>query len=1510
MPPPQSGAAPTAACSCAAAPRALHARHPHRLPRPAADEPRRLQVATVPGLLSRAVAALGSTTAATARTAVELIAAVTDDDGAACRAVAEQRSVVPALLRRVGPYRLLLDRRAGQAAASAHCAAPSTAMGASAARRGATPIRFRMSPLKGKGKLLLYAIASLPSATRPLSRTEALAEQGRGAYRRRKPGRDGRRRAAPGFAAALCARATRTDAPGEFRIVLAVTALGDDKSAPGGAVSLLDAGLNAGEVKALVERLEAVLAECLALKGAAAPAAPPPPPGSGNGAELDEPLPCALGLFGYLCCAVPKFLTAAGSALVVLRLAELAGAAYEGLGTGFTEQGGVRAAAADMLAVLIDKHPSALQCLTGDDGAVLPLLADFAAGAGGAPPRTEGILCDLAGTDAMSGAAQAALVAAARRGLERPELDATVAAAAQIYYELCTHDWGAALILEDAALVRATWAWLGRAAWAWLGRAAGTCGGGGGGGNQDVAFGHLLRGFYELLCRDGDRARAAAAIAGERGQAVAALAVVLCAPAAKPRPGGDAVLAAAVLKWKTLAAELLRAALPQLLRGEGAAAWLEHPAPWGGVVAAAPQVLRECGGWLPENGGEFAEEEEDVAHRLLRHVLALLSHLLALRQEPRQGTPDGAVYGLFGPAGAVLCGGGGASGGSGEGESGGGGPGSTPPAFQAFAAAAAAAATAAAAAAAAWDELRAAVAASTLEGLRRAMVAALLEQRCAASGSGSGGGDGSSTAVSAAPDGIPPAPSVGGPQQDLPGPGADAARSFAAAVDWLMAAWEARRPPPTPGAVTALLDGSGWAHACSLAWSPPIGCSALGRRWDGFLRASFAAPPAAMHEAAEYVALLVVAAARRAATQSDPAHPLHQARFAALARLQQTRRRLRVQRTAAGPAAPAAAAAAAAGRTPRNSRRKQWLECACAVCGRTRAGGAELRRCAGCGRVTGVRYCGQACCREDWAPAAPPAAAGAAPRAAPAAARGGASCEYDAAWWPVAFTADLDKEAPQRFTLLSKARPPPRRLQPRGTWAAALGGGACAHPLVIWWDRAAPGGGAWRSFLDACPHRLVPLSEGRVNSDGRLECPYHGGGGRLRGADASNPRACATAYPCAVRQGLLFVRPKTLLEGGAPDEGSIPTVPELEDPGWVSQDTFRDVPYDWSTLMENVLDASHVPFTHHKSISNRAVLGDYVTQLTAPVTASGFAGIWPTGPRAGALGPQSGEFRAPGYMQQKIDMAASRGAESMVIVYAVPSSPGKCRLINRNTFRFLKSPLPGAIMRMVPGWLIHVGTQVPLEDDQIFLHYGEEAYVKARAQGLSVGKAYYMPSQADTYVAAFRRWLDDHGGGGPWGPPDAAYAARLEPRLSREALLDRWAGHTQSCARCRAALLNIRAARGALRAASGALAAAALLAAAVAVCAGAGGAAAAAPGGALGRLATLALAATAWLAGAVPAAGAPAAAAAGGGAMLRALLMGLAALLAWRVSEGVLGGLEEKLLRGSYPPPRNTDKTN
>lgn len=89
------------------------------------------------------------------------------------------------------------------------------------------------------------------------------------------------------------------------------------------------------------------------------------------------------------------------------------------------------------------------------------------------------------------------------------------------------------------------------------------------------------------------------------------------------------------------------------------------------------------------------------------------------------------------------------------------------------------------------------------------------------------------------------------------------------------------------------------------------------------------------------------------------------------------------------------------------------------------------------------------------------------------------------------------------------------------------------------------------------------------------------------------------------------------------------------------------------------------------------------------------------------------------------------------------------------------SPLPAAT------------TQVPLEDDQIFLHFGELQYAAARQQGrLTASQVCYSPSKADTYVTAFRRWLAIYAGGGPFGDV-AGQLQALGPRLGREQLLDR-----------------------------------------------------------------------------------------------------------------------------------------
>ncbi|KAF8708506.1 hypothetical protein HU200_029869 [Digitaria exilis] len=67
-------------------------------------------------------------------------------------------------------------------------------------------------------------------------------------------------------------------------------------------------------------------------------------------------------------------------------------------------------------------------------------------------------------------------------------------------------------------------------------------------------------------------------------------------------------------------------------------------------------------------------------------------------------------------------------------------------------------------------------------------------------------------------------------------------------------------------------------------------------------------------------------------------------------------------------------------------------------------------------------------------------------------------------WYPIAPVCDLDPRAPHGKTVLGLS-------------------------VVAWYGRAA---GEWRVFDDACPHRLAPLSEGRIDDKGRLQCVYHG----------------------------------------------------------------------------------------------------------------------------------------------------------------------------------------------------------------------------------------------------------------------------------------------------------------------------------------------------------------------------------------------------------------------------------
>jgi phenylpropionate dioxygenase-like ring-hydroxylating dioxygenase large terminal subunit len=370
--------------------------------------------------------------------------------------------------------------------------------------------------------------------------------------------------------------------------------------------------------------------------------------------------------------------------------------------------------------------------------------------------------------------------------------------------------------------------------------------------------------------------------------------------------------------------------------------------------------------------------------------------------------------------------------------------------------------------------------------------------------------------------------------------------------------------------------------------------------------------------------------------------------------------------------------------------------------------------------------------------------------------------DWQEVWYPVAYIADLDRDKPTPFTLLER-------------------------DLVIWWDRTAQ---TWRVLNDQCPHRLAPLSQGRIAEDGLLECPYHGwaftGAGECDripqqppgGTAETSQRACVASYPTCVRQGMLFVY------AGQPERAEkvpVPIVDPLEEPGdWVLLNTFRDLPYDALTLMENVLDASHVPFTHHKSVGNRANASTVDLELLE-AGRQGFTGTWAEGPRKGTLGRQNTTFIAPGLMWH--DLTSKQFGRTLTVVYATPIRKGECRVFARFPFQF-SSKIPAFFIKLTPRWYSHIGQNSVLEDDQIFLHY-QERYLEAKGGSENFAKAFYLPTKADQFVTALRKWVNDYRAE-PFGD------SPLPPPLSNQVLLDRYHSHTEKCASCRRALANIQ----------------------------------------------------------------------------------------------------------------------
>ncbi|XP_043699800.1 pheophorbide a oxygenase, chloroplastic [Telopea speciosissima] len=382
-------------------------------------------------------------------------------------------------------------------------------------------------------------------------------------------------------------------------------------------------------------------------------------------------------------------------------------------------------------------------------------------------------------------------------------------------------------------------------------------------------------------------------------------------------------------------------------------------------------------------------------------------------------------------------------------------------------------------------------------------------------------------------------------------------------------------------------------------------------------------------------------------------------------------------------------------------------------------------------------------------------------------------------WYPVSLIEDLDPRLPTPFQLLGR-------------------------DIVLWKDRLT---GDWVAFDDKCPHRLAPLSEGRIDEDGNLQCSYHGWsfdrcGSCVRIPQAStqgpearavrSPRSCATRLPTLVSQGLLFVWPD---ENGW-DKASATKPPMLPDdftdPAFSTVTIQRDLFYGYDTLMENVSDPSHIDFAHHKVTGRR----DRAKTLPFKLESSGvwgFAGANEGNPRISA------KFVAPCYYINKIEIDTKLpifGDKKWIIwicSFNIPMAPGKTRSIVCSARNFFQLTMPGpAWWQVVPRWYEHCTSNKVYDGDMIVLKGQEKIFLsKSMEDSADINKQYskitFTPTQADRFVLAFRNWLRRHGNSQPEWIGIINQQPLPSTILSKHQMLDRFEQHTLKCSSCKGA---------------------------------------------------------------------------------------------------------------------------
>lgn len=134
--------------------------------------------------------------------------------------------------------------------------------------------------------------------------------------------------------------------------------------------------------------------------------------------------------------------------------------------------------------------------------------------------------------------------------------------------------------------------------------------------------------------------------------------------------------------------------------------------------------------------------------------------------------------------------------------------------------------------------------------------------------------------------------------------------------------------------------------------------------------------------------------------------------------------------------------------------------------------------------------------------------------------------------------------------------------------------------------------GAVVALEDACPHRKLPLSMGRLLGD-VVECGYHGltfdcSGACVKAACVSRvPQAAKVrSYPVEERYGLVWL---WMGDPQLADPAKLLDIPEWDDPNWgVNRGDSMTIDCNYLYMTDNLLDPSHVAWVHQSTFGTSA----------------------------------------------------------------------------------------------------------------------------------------------------------------------------------------------------------------------------------------------------------------------------------------------------------------------------------